>query len=268
MRFIFRSTFVLAIVAALTATSEATLIQAGFFFDANDGADVSTISQTVTAANGNITFNFDVAISVNGGAAFDSTAGAGIAGTAGGNLTTGDVVTYSLSISGITQNGPHLINLQDLSFRFLGTDTANATADTGRLDTGGAGTATWADANGPGSDFSGHLPGGTTYGGGATDGFFVRRSTGVQQTGAFDVQAGFDIPRTAIWNGAPYGTPIVSFSQTVLGGAFSIYRLDDLVVQVHATPEPTSFALGFVALLSGGGAVWRRRKAAAVEALA
>ncbi len=268
MKFIFRSTFVLLTVAALSSTSEATLIQAGFFFDADDGVDVSTISQTVTAANGNITFNFDVAISINGGAAFDSTAGNGIADSAGGNLTTGDVVTYSVSISGVVQNGPHRINLQDLSFRFLGTDAANAGADTGRVATGHAGTATWADANGPGSDFSGHLPGVTTYGGGATNGFFFRRSTGVQQTGNFDVQAGFDIPRTAIWNGAPFGTPIVSFTQTVLGGAGSIYRLDDLVVQVHATPEPTSFALGFVALLSGGGVVWRRRKSATVESVA
>ena len=262
MKSIFRTTLILLTSVVLAPVSEATLIQAGWFFDGNDNVAVGTLSQTVTAAGGNVTFDFDVTItSSSGNDVIDTSSGDGISSTAGANLAVGEDITFAVSISNVVQNGPHRILLDNLSFRFLGTENANGSASAGTLTTpaGSSGTS-WIDANGPGSDFGGHLPGVTLFGGLDVDGFRVNTSTGNQTPGNFNVQAGFDIPRSNITNGGLFGTPVTLFSHTVDAGTFT--RLNDLVVQIRATPEPSSIALGLVAL-GFGGVVWRRRKNAA-----
>jgi hypothetical protein len=270
MQSIFRSTVLLLAVILLAPTTQATLIQAGWFFDGNNDNDMSSISQTVTAANGNITFDIDVTISSISGTVVDTSniagpvnqqAGLGIG--AGNNVTAGQTVTFAVSLSNIVQNGPHRISLQDLTFRFLGIEAGNGIASEGTLVTpaGSSGTS-WQDANSA-SNFNGHLPLVTTYGTGLTDAFFVNTSTGLQSTGNFDTQSGFDIPRSNITNGAPYASRFVTtFSHTTDANQF---RLNDLVVEVRATPEPSSIVLGLVAL-GFGGVVWRRRKKSAETA--
>ena len=248
MKSIFSTALILLTAAASAPLSEATLIQAGWFFDGNDNASVGTLSQTVTAANGNVTFDFDVTItSSTGNPVIDTSSGNGISSTAGANLAVGETLTYNVAISNVVQNGPHRVFLEDLSFRFLGTENAISNGSSGTLNTpaGSSGTS-YTDANGAGggsgSDFNGHIPGSVTYGGfggASAEGFFVNTGTPGQTTGFFTGQAGFDIPRSNITNGGAFGTPITTFSHTVDAGTFT--RLNDLVVEVRATPEPVSY---------------------------
>jgi hypothetical protein len=272
MKSIFNITLIFVAVVACTPKSEATLITAGWFFDQNDDSAVTSLTQTITAANGNITFDINVSITSTSGTVVDTSNVTGPANQmfglgvgAGNNIAVGQQVDFSVSVSNVVQNGPYRINLQDLSFRFLGVEAGNGVGSSGRLITpaGSSGT-NWTDANGPhppGTGFNGLLPF-TTMFNNTNNGFYV--TGGVQQAGNFNVQSGFDIPRSNVTNGGTFGTPVTSFSHLTTAGS---YRLNDLVVQVRATPEPTSFALGFVALLSGGGVFWRRRKSAALDSI-
>ena len=257
-------TFALLASFLLSQPAHATRIQVGWFFDANNNTSVANLSQTVTLSNG-LMFDVDIAITSLQGAVVDTSTGAGIAVGAGTNIDTDpEVINFNLTINNVTNGTSGYTRfIRSSTFEYIGTSDATASADRGSLSGGSlSGTANWIDANSPPPDFYGHRTSPQLFGGAAwEDGYFLNTSGGGQQTGPFNVSAGFNLPQveSGLSNGANFGVPVTSFSHSYVADPLGSYRLNGLVVEVFANPEPSSMLLGLVAALMGMICIgWRR----------
>jgi hypothetical protein len=241
----------------MSQSAQATRIQVGWFFDANNDTSVAALSQTVTLSNG-LMFDVDVTItSPQVGGVVDTSAGDGIAVGSGTNIDTDpEVINFALTINNVTNGASGYTRfIQSSTFEYIGTRDAVSGADRGSLSGGSlSGTANWVDANTSPPDFYGHQTSAQLFGGGAWEqGFFLNTSGGGQQTGPYNVSAGFNLPQveSGLSNGANFGVPVTSFSHSFVADPSGSYRLDGLVVEVFANPEPSSMLLGLVAALMG-----------------
>ncbi len=200
------------------------VVRADWNFDDNDNSDLSSISQTVSALDGTVSFDFNVTMASAQGTVVDTSSITGPANQRRGigvnafsNMDLGEEIEFEVSITSISGGAA----FSGLTFRFIGVEAGNGNTSAGQL-TVDASDYVWQDANGngvtnnaanTGSDFSGHLPGVTQYSAGP--GSYIT------------VQSGFDLPTTS-------GGSVESFSHLTTAGS---YRLNDLVVEVEVTTD-------------------------------
>ena len=254
-----------AVALTLTPHSDASLIMGSIGFNADNGTTVSSFSQTVSALSTSgraFDFTFNVAVSSTAGTVIESTSGAGGLGVdtgAGGasQFSTGDDLTFVISISGVDAADTWAPLLETLSFTYLNLQGATDALDSGRISTPALNSFTDIDA-GPGQ-FTGHIASSLILGGtsnevhGGVRGFqsFSTAPATVSSGVNFGTGFGVDLPATNA------GYPVTTF--TIFNSGTGNYRIGAIGFQIEANPEPSSIVLGCVCLAFCATPFARRR---------